>query len=126
MRPSGIRVRGRRSTPGRYFQVAEPGTGWGGTNISEPLDIIEKIDTKVAWPGLRLLMVSTTGEHAAWFELDADLKPREAEIPAAVRTVVERIGENCEPALARSEEHTSELQSLMRISYAVFCLKKKT
>src|SRR3546814_8189538 len=30
-----------------------------------------------------------------------------------------------EPMLVRSEEHTSELQSLMRISYAVFCLKKK-
>src|SRR3546814_3129854 len=30
-----------------------------------------------------------------------------------------------QPAPARSEEHTSELQSLMRISYAVFCLKKK-
>src|SRR3546814_7442593 len=29
------------------------------------------------------------------------------------------------PAEVRSEEHTSELQSLMRISYAVFCLKKK-
>src|SRR3546814_10339335 len=29
-------------------------------------------------------------------------------------------------AVRRSEEHTSELQSLMRISYAVFCLKKKT
>src|SRR3546814_8855918 len=29
------------------------------------------------------------------------------------------------PAAARSEEHTSELQSLMRTSYAVFCLKKK-
>src|SRR3546814_6062076 len=29
------------------------------------------------------------------------------------------------PPLRRSEEHTSELQSLMRISYAVFCLKKK-
>src|SRR3546814_5125423 len=29
-------------------------------------------------------------------------------------------------ATTRSEEHTSELQSLMRISYAVFCLKKKT
>src|SRR3546814_9633310 len=28
------------------------------------------------------------------------------------------------PSLSRSEEHTSELQSLMRISYAVFCLKK--
>src|SRR3546814_5568570 len=30
------------------------------------------------------------------------------------------------PGMFRSEEHTSELQSLMRISYAVFCLKKKT
>src|SRR3546814_9171833 len=30
------------------------------------------------------------------------------------------------PSMMRSEEHTSELQSLMRISYAVFCLKKKT
>src|SRR3546814_5171527 len=34
--------------------------------------------------------------------------------------VIEAVG-----AVARSEEHTSELQSLMRISYAVFCLKKK-
>src|SRR3546814_4248519 len=36
--------------------------------------------------------------------------------------------EHCLPAMKasfRSEEHTSELQSLMRISYAVFCLKKK-
>src|SRR3546814_17039115 len=32
---------------------------------------------------------------------------------------------NPRPSLSRSEEHTSELQSLMRISYAVFCLKKK-
>ena len=99
---SGIRVRGRRSTPGRYFQVAEPGTGWGGTNISEPLSIIEKIDPKTAWPGLKLLIspMRSTGEHAAWFELDEELKPREAEMPAAVQLVVDRIGENCEPALA--------------------------
>src|SRR3546814_4667250 len=33
--------------------------------------------------------------------------------------------EKISDALPRSEEHTSELQSLMRISYAVFCLKKK-
>src|SRR3546814_3189559 len=33
---------------------------------------------------------------------------------------------NIVPGISRSEEHTSELQSLMRISYAVFCLKKKT
>src|SRR3546814_1780661 len=33
---------------------------------------------------------------------------------------------NWQSLVNRSEEHTSELQSLMRISYAVFCLKKKT
>src|SRR3546814_2543434 len=33
---------------------------------------------------------------------------------------------NASASAPRSEEHTSELQSLMRISYAVFCLKKKT
>src|SRR3546814_8112715 len=38
---------------------------------------------------------------------------------AILKEIVERLG-------FRSEEHTSELQSLMRISYAVFCLKKKT
>ena len=88
MKPAGIRVRGRRSTPGRYFQVAEPGLGWGGTNVSDPLEIIEKIDPKQAWPGLKLLMVSTTGEHSAWFTLDEELKPRPAEMPAPVRHVV--------------------------------------
>src|SRR3546814_6072244 len=34
-------------------------------------------------------------------------------------------GESAREGVGRSEEHTSELQSLMRISYAVFCLKKK-
>ena len=100
MKPSGIRVRGRRSTPGRYFQVAEPGTGWGGTDITDPLSIVEKIDSKTAWPGLRLLMVSTTGEDAAFFRLDDELVPQPAAMPAPLQTVVERIGENCEPALA--------------------------
>src|SRR3546814_8994213 len=38
----------------------------------------------------------------------------------------QRSGGRHEPLRARSEEHTSELQSLMRISCAVFCLKKKT
>ncbi len=38
MPPTGIRMKGRRSTPGRYFQVAEPGTGWGGTDIEDPAD----------------------------------------------------------------------------------------
>src|SRR3546814_9726882 len=39
---------------------------------------------------------------------------------------VRRGGDDAVSQFVRSEEHTSELQSLMRISYAVFCLKKKT
>jgi 6-hydroxynicotinate reductase len=99
MRPAGIRVRGRRSTPGRYFQVANPGLSWGGTDVQDPLEIIERIDPAIAWPGLRLLMVSTTGEHGAWFVLDEALRPVPAPMPPAIRDAVARIGENCEPAL---------------------------
>src|SRR3546814_7132436 len=59
------------------------------------------------------------------------LRHQEAEV---VRQVADAIGLHDVAKLAmkggdtevRSEEHTSELQSLMRISYAVFCLKKKT
>ena len=99
MPPAGIRVRGRRSTPGRYFQVANPGLGWGGTDIQDPLDIIERIDPATAWPGLRLLMVSTTGEHSGWYILDDALRPTPAPMPPAIEQAVARIGENCEPAL---------------------------
>src|SRR3546814_6652519 len=56
-----------------------------------------------------------------------------AEAPAALRHLepavgvrAKRLGPTVGAILRRSEEHTSELQSLMRISYAVFCLKKKT
>src|SRR3546814_6607310 len=41
------------------------------------------------------------------------------------RTTSGRLARPATISAARSEEHTSELQSLMRISYAVFCLKKK-
>src|SRR3546814_3769989 len=54
-----------------------------------------------------------------------------ARIDLSSRTLINKnTGERLETVsfsagIARSEEHTSELQSLMRISYAVFCLKKK-
>jgi 6-hydroxynicotinate reductase len=99
MRAAGIRVRGKRSTPGRYFQVANPGLGWGGTDITDPLAIIDSIDPAVAWPGMRVLFVSTTGEDSAYFVLDEAHKPQAAAMSAELNAVVERIGENCEPAL---------------------------
>lgn len=99
MPASGIQMRGRKSTPGRYFQVANPGSGWGGTDIADPLSIIEGWEPGVARPGLRLLMTSTTGEQAQWYVLDEQLRPVEQAMPPAVQKVVDRIGENCEPSL---------------------------
>lgn len=99
MPATGIKIIGRRSTPGRYFQVADPGTGWGGTDIQDPLSILGPFNPKIAWQGARLLMVSTTGEQFAYYELDADLVPQPAEMPDAVRASTERIAENCEPSV---------------------------
>src|SRR3546814_7691619 len=48
-----------------------------------------------------------------------------AEIEAKVATLPSDMSKAFGPRDKRSEEHTSELQSLMRISYAVFCVKKK-
>src|SRR3546814_2842700 len=55
-------------------------------------------------------------------------RPKMRQLCAILGAVDELEAARGEPELAvlvRSEEHTSELQSLMRISYAVFCLKKK-
>ncbi len=99
MRPSGIRIRGRKSTPGRYFRVAEPGMGWGGTDITDPLAVIQTIDRKTAWPGMRLLFVSTTGEDALYCIVNDDFTALPQPMPGSVQAVVDRIKQNCEPAL---------------------------
>src|SRR3546814_1607178 len=54
------------------------------------------------------------------------LAPHRMRLHSRSRTLaIPRAIPPCCPSSTRSEEHTSELQSLMRISYAVFCLKKK-
>ena len=98
--PTGIKIKGHRSTPGRYFKVSEPGLGWGGTKLTDPLQILGDWNSKKgARPGLTLLMVSTTGEEFAYFVLDQALTPQKMALPQALRTSVERIDENCEPSL---------------------------
>src|SRR3546814_4175455 len=57
----------------------------------------------------------------------AEIEPRlfSFNAPQGACPACDGLGERLEFDPDRSEEHTSELQSLMRISYAVFCLKKK-
>src|SRR3546814_1821483 len=61
---------------------------------------------------VRIRRPGGAGEHAVALLLHPARRSRHRDLDAV-------------DAVARSEEHTSELQSLMRISYAVFCLKKK-
>src|SRR3546814_8960180 len=64
--------------------------------------------------------------HASVPGLTAFFPGLEAEdLPAGEAWAYERVELITHNGTHRSEEHTSELQSLMRISYAVFCLKKK-
>src|SRR3546814_4102704 len=113
----------------------------GREDIEHVLDVdhaddrIERvaIDRQPAVPGAR------EGSHQivegnALFDRD-NVRAWHADIAGVAFTEVEQVAhhlafERREIALGvgagRSEEHTSELQSLMRISYAVFCLKKKT
>src|SRR3546814_6624615 len=77
------------------------------------------------------LYYSNFGHHLGEFSTEPHFHLKKS--PQALRELVfsttpnyiDRSGEFASPAQYRSEEHTSELQSLMRNSYAVFCLKKK-
>src|SRR3546814_10184951 len=77
------------------------------------------------------LFRSHVGEHPAVGCVGAAIAHRQHRDLVAGRPLEKgigdagRIGVDHTGARLRSEEHTSELQSLMRISYAVFCLKKK-
>lgn len=98
--PTGIKIKGHRSTPGRYFKVSEPGLGWGGTRLTDPLEILGDWNPKKgARAGLTLLMVSTTGEEYAYYVLDQALIPQKMPLPDTLRMTVGMIDENCEPSL---------------------------
>src|SRR3546814_9242960 len=59
------------------------------------------------------------------FAREVDAMQRNIELVADRARILEIVGRCAVALFVRSEEHTSELQSLMRNSYAVFCLKKK-
>src|SRR3546814_430888 len=135
----------------RPIVVAAPTTGDADrlTNDLRAYLGADAVDTFPAWETLPFERVSPSVEtmgrrlRTMWRLQDPERAPRV--LIAPVRALVQRLGphvEDVEPIIVRpgeqrdrdefvaalvgrSEEHTSELQSLMRISYAVFCLKKK-
>src|SRR3546814_5395537 len=79
------------------------------------LDFDEGVNVTLGLP-----IVRTSPDHGTAF----DIAGKAVADPGAMIAAIRMAGEMA-AMRARSEEHTSELQSLMRISYAVFCLKKK-
>src|SRR3546814_6605599 len=65
------------------------------------------------------------GARELWWPTLSDFERGVAGDRAAFDALLAQAGQHYTMLASRSEEHTSELQSLMRISYAVFCLKKK-
>src|SRR3546814_3128848 len=79
---------------------------------------------------LRILLLRTSEAAFQHFAHHRKIVARHCLCPFDVELAIGVFAETLRPrhnhgAQRRSEEHTSELQSLMRISYAVFCLKKK-
>src|SRR3546814_4308532 len=78
----------------------------------DALDRVLALVARLAAQGIQLRHLDVGGGLGVRYHDEQPIAPRDW--AAALR-----------PKLQRSEEHTSELQSLMRISYAVFCLQKK-
>src|SRR3546814_3573279 len=76
-----------------------------------------------AWPSARQLPTISSRSATNRSVTTCKYWPRRSQWPPVQLAESKSV---CGRLPARSEEHTSELQSLMRISYAVFCLKKKT
>src|SRR3546814_8165370 len=77
----------------------------------------------------RSTRTDTLFPYTTLFRSRAEAQIQAAKLGETLPLLDEQIAANeklLEKGYVRSEEHTSELQSLMRISYAVFCLKKKT
>src|SRR3546814_754489 len=102
----------------------EPGSLRDGVTLTVPLFTLNQIDPmRCEWlvPGMLKEKV-----HLLLKSLPQKIRRHCVPLPDYASGFADRWFERAvNPDQGRSEEHTSELQSLMRISYAVFCLKKK-
>ena len=94
---SGIRIIGQKSTDGRYF--LNKGTGWGGTDIQNPLEVIKDVDQTRMAEGSTLLITETTGRKYCFWRmkggqfLEEEISPEGEEFIAVLR-------DSCEPSMA--------------------------
>jgi NAD-dependent dihydropyrimidine dehydrogenase PreA subunit len=91
---TGIRLKFNESTPGRYF--GDHGNGWGGTSITNPLDIIESIDMNIARPGMTLLITETTGQNGIMVKLAKNGGLKKIPLTKKAQAALDAISSSCE------------------------------
>ena len=93
---TGVRLKFEESTPGRYF--GDHGDGWGGTSITNPIDIIDSIDLNIAWKAMTILITETTGQNGTMLKMEKSGKLKEVPLSEKARTALEAISNSCEPS----------------------------
>src|SRR3546814_6914481 len=88
-------------------------------------DLFPGMPAKISGEGYQSLFINATEKHEAAFDGRVTTLPIGGFYRQRAGGEAHAYSAQLMHLLQRSEEHTSELQSLMRISYAVFCLKKK-
>jgi hypothetical protein len=97
VRKTGVRLKLRQGTPGRY--IAAPGKGWGGTSITDPATLIERVDLDEGRPGMTILITEPTGRHAALYEVEEGGGLRELTLTPEVKQALDTISESCEMSM---------------------------
>ena len=90
---SGIAIKGQKSTDGRYF--LEKGSGWGGTDIHSPLDVVKEIDKSKCSEGMTLLITETTGRKFAFYRMKKGKLVEEQPSHEAMK-FIETLRDSCE------------------------------
>src|SRR3546814_7379171 len=120
----GLQVTGQDGKPGVVLVVGVNGAG-RTTTVGKISRILVADERSVVLGAADTFRAAAVEQLATWGERVGVpvVKGPDGSDPASV--AFEAVKQGVEQGTDRSEEHTSELQSLMRISYAVFCLKKK-
>lgn len=93
---TGVRLKFKESTPGRYF--GDHGSGWGGTSIDNPADIIDSIDMNVGWTAMTILITETTGQNGVMYKTGQSGRISEIPLNKKARTALKTISNSCEPS----------------------------
>ena len=97
VKPTGVELKFKQSTPGRYF--GDHGEGWGGTSITDPVEIISSIDMSIGWENMTILITETTGQNGALYSVNAAARLTQIPLTEKARSALNTIASSCEESM---------------------------